>query len=194
MKRIQLLSLLLITCLSVLAQSNDEPAFTNTHRSTTIFYGVSALFGGGAYTKDGSGGKSFTAGPLSFSFNKALNDYLSFNWGPSFMYYRFKPSTPTGTEGTDAAQHIFGGLTFGLNYHVTATSKIDPYIGGSLGVGYYHQLGESTTYNLDGSIPLLYGIKAGVNAYTKANRAWTIELGYDYLSYLKVGYTFVKSK
>lgn len=196
MKKIQLLCLLLLTAFSLSAQDDksDEPAFTGSHRSTTLGYGVSALLGLGGYSKDGGDGKSFTAGPISLSFNKALTESVSFHWGPSLMYYRFKYDYQ---DVKGEVSHAFSGLNFGLNYHLAATGKIDPYAGVSAGVGYYYGLeggDDPHGYSLDGSIPLLYGAKLGVNLYDKSDNAWTIELGYDYLSYLKVGYTFVRSK
>jgi hypothetical protein len=197
MKKIKLLTLLLFTSISLLAQdkNEDEPSFTSSHRSTTLFYGVSSLFGLGSYAKDGGGiGKGFTAGPVSLSFNKALTEQVSFHWGPSVMYYTYKYPKPAEGEGT--VSHLFGGISLGVNYHFATTGKVDPYAGVSAGAGYFHLLEEGDTngYGLDGSIPLLYGLKVGANVYNKSNRAWTFELGLDYLSYLKVGYTFVRSK
>ena len=196
MKKIQLLSLLLISVLSLAAQ-NGDPAFSDTHRSTTLSYGVSALAGLGAYSKDGGEAKSFTAGPISITGNKALSSSFSFHWGPSFMYYRYNYShQPDGAAEEGTINLLFGGFTLGANYHIVATEKLDPYVGVSGGVGYFYDLNgtKDNSYSLGGSIPLLYGLKVGVNAYGKSNNAWTFELGYDYLSYLKVGYTFVKSK
>jgi hypothetical protein len=196
MKKIQLLSLLLISVLSAAAQSGD-PAFSNTHRSTTLSYGVSALAGLGAYSKDGGAAKGITFGPISITGNKALSSSFSFHWGPSLMYYRYKYSYQAdGATDEGTINLLFGGFTLGANYHIVATEKLDPYVGVSGGVGYFYDLNgtKDNSYSLGGSIPLLYGLKVGVNAYGKSNNAWTFELGYDYLSYLKVGYTFVKSK
>lgn len=200
MKKVQLLILALTVSFSLAAQGNDEPSFTGNHRSTTLSYGVSSLLNLGGYSKDGGNGKSFTAGPLGLSFNKALTEDLSFHWGPSLMYYRYKYSyTYDGRTDEGTLSHIFGGLTFGVNYHFASTGKFDPYAGVSAGAGYYYGIDSDNStvnkdYSLDGSIPLLYGAKLGVNIYNASNRAWTVELGYDYLSYLKVGYSFVRSK
>jgi hypothetical protein len=197
MKKFQLLMLVLCASLSVMAQGGD-PAFSSTHRSTTIFYGISNLFRGGAYAKDVGKGSSFTAGPVSFIGNKGISNSLSFHWGPSFMYYQYKYSySYDGTTDAGKVNLVFGGLNFGVAYHVTATDKLDPYLGVSAGAGYYYDLNgnnDDNSYSLGGSVPLLYGVKVGVNAYDKRENAWTFELGYDYLSYLKVGYTFVRSK
>ena len=196
MKKIQLLALLLFCAFSLAAQ-DGEPAFSNTHRSTTLSYGVSALAGLGAYSKDGGDAKGFTFGPISITGNKALSSSFSLHWGPSFMYYRYKYDYQyDGTTDKGSVDLLFGGFSLGANYHIVATEKLDPYVGVSGGAGYFYDLNgdKDNSYSLGGSIPLLYGIKVGVNAYGKSNNAWTFELGYDYLSYLKVGYTFVKSK
>lgn len=193
MKKIQLLCLLLLTAFSLAAQKdkNDEPSFTSTHRSTTLGFGVSGLLGMGGFSKDGD--EENFALPVSLLFNKALTESVSFHWGPAVMYSRYRYAYGD-VKGTSS--QVLGGLNFGLNYHLGTTGKIDPYAGISAGVGYYHGLGSGTDKenSLDGSMPLLYGAKFGVNLYDKTDNAWTIELGYDYLSYLKVGYTFVKSK
>jgi hypothetical protein len=197
MRKVPLLVLFFMASLTLAAQGNDEPAFTGSHRSTTLSYGVSSLLNLGGYTKDGGNGKSFTAGPLSLSMNKALTEDISFHWGPSVMYYRYKYSYQyDGNTDAGTVSLLFGGLSMGLNYHFANTGKFDPYAGVSVGAGYYYDINgdDKNAYSLGGSVPLLYGAKFGVNMYTQSTRAWTFELGYDYLSYFKVGYTFVKSK
>lgn len=197
MKKVQLLILLLTASFCLWAQDHDEPSFTGSHRSTTLGYGVSSLLNLGGYSKDGGNGKSLTAGPLSLAFHKALTENISFNWGPSIMYYRYKYSYAfDGGADEGSVSLLFGGLTMGVNYHFDNTGRFDPYAGISAGAGYYYDINgdEKNSYSLGGSVPLLYGAKLGVNIYTQSNRAWTVELGYDYLSYLKLGYTFVKNK
>lgn len=197
MHKIQLLTLLLTLSLFAAAQDKDEPSFTSSHRSTTISYGLSALLGYGAYSKDAGASKSVTAGPVSLSFNKALTEDISFHWGPSIMYYRYNYSYEySGGADKGSVDLLFGGLTLGVAYHVPSKGKFDPYAGISAGAGYYYDLKgkDESGYSLGGSVPLLYGANLGLNIYGASGNAWTVELGYDYLSYLKVGYTFARSK
>lgn len=85
----------------------------------------------------------------------------------------------------------------GINYHFATSKKIDPYVGIASGVGYFINFGEggfSDEGTLSGTMPLFYGFKLGMNVLNKKQNAWSFELGYDYLSYLKIGYTFIKKK
>lgn len=89
--------------------------------------------------------------------------------------------------------------TVGINYHWGTTKKIDPYVGVSGGIGYYVALfggngSGAENLSVKGSVPFIYGTKLGMNILNKNNNAWSLELGYDYLSYLKIGYTFINHK
>jgi len=144
--------------------------------------------------------------PISLLFNKAISSKLSFNYGTSLMIfhqeypYVYGIATASGTsyyiEKTSANLFLVAA-TAGLNYHFATTDKIDPYLGLSMGIGHYLGL-QNIYYSGEGLLldknPLLYGAKFGINVLNKRKNAWTFELGYDYLSYLKVGYTVITRK
>ena len=195
-------------------KKDNTLSFTEKHKSTSLFYGLSALLGLGSFSaKDESGSagfKSFAIGPVSLIANKGLSDKFSLHYGPSLMYYIQEVSFSSGyydsrgifrttTERSTFNLLLLAG-TVGINYHFGTTKKIDPYVGISGGVGYYVGLfggnGSNSGENLSvkGSVPFIYGTKVGMNILNKNNNAWSLELGYDYLSYLKIGYTFINHK
>jgi hypothetical protein len=174
-------------------------AFTGKHRSVSLTYGISGILGlGGAFQSSGGGGisfREFIVGPLNIHFNKAISDQISLRFGPSFLYYHNEiSSTYNYNYGTDL---FFGGLTLGGYYHFETTQKIDPYVGASVGAGYFFLLSGDNNYDLtlSGTFPIVYGGNVGINLYgNKKHGAWNFELGYDYLAYLKVGYTFTRRR
>lgn len=177
-------------------------SFSKSHKSTSILYGLSAILGYGAFS-DGDGSldfNSYAIGPVSVIFNKALSDKISVSYGPSVMYYRQGFSYSGGYNNTTnkgSTNLILAAVTVGFNYHFATTYKIDPYVGLGAGVGYYTAFGSSDYGgygSLKGTIPVLYGARIGISTLNKKKNAWTFELGYDYLSHLKVGYTFIKKK
>jgi hypothetical protein len=172
-------------------------AFTSKHSSVSLTYGISGLIGlGGAFQSgDGLRFRGYLLGPLNIHFNKAITDEISLRFGPSLMYYHQEFSVSNlYNANTDL---FFGGITLGGYYHFETTNKIDPYIGVSVGAGYFFLLGGGGdyTYSLNGTFPIIYGGNLGINLYGKKKRgAWNFEVGYDYLSYLKVGYTFARRR
>lgn len=178
--------------------SQPNLAFTSKHSSVSLTYGISGLIGlGGAFQSGGDGlsFREYLLGPLNIHFNKAITDEISLRFGPSLMYYHEEfRITNFSSNQTDL---FFGGLTLGGYYHFETTNKADPYIGISVGAGYFFLLGGDDDYNysLNGTFPIVYGGNLGINLYGKKKRgAWNFEVGYDYLSYLKVGYTFARRR
>lgn len=193
---------------TVESKEKIDLAFTEKHKSTSLFYGVSALFGlGGFSTGDASFDfNSYAVGPISLIFNRALSNKFSINFGPSAMYYRqsysyteryWSGNTWRTRTVPSSSNLILAAASVGANYHFATTKKIDPYAGISAGLGYYYLFGggeSSGTGSLNGTIPVIYGLKFGINILNKKQNAWAFEFGYDYLSYLKFGYTFIKTK
>ena len=165
-------------------QNEDKSllSFTDKHRSTSIAYGLSALFGG--ITSYGSGQSSMAIGPLLFSFDKALSDKFSLSFRPAVMYYQYKQ---TGFYSSTSASLFFGGLQLRVDYHFATSKKLDPYFGIGGGVGYF--FGGNDLSGIKGSYPI-YGGGFGLKSYGKGKNAFLIELGFDSYSYLKVGYVF----
>ena len=162
-------------------------AFTDKHRSTTIAYGISALFGG-ITSFDGSE-SSMVIGPLMFSFDWALSDKFSIAFRPAGMYYTTK-STNYG-YGSSKSSLFFGGLQARVDFHFATSQKLDPYFGLGGGAGYF--FGGDDLSGLKGTYPI-YGGGFGIKYYGKSKNALLVELGYDSYSYLKIGYTFARHK
>lgn len=72
-------------------------AFTENHKSTSLFYGASFL-GGGFTSGSGSGSsyKHFAVGPIILLFNKGLSNKFSIHYGPSVMYIRETAKASSG--------------------------------------------------------------------------------------------------
>jgi hypothetical protein len=180
-------------------QVTEAKSFTNQHSSISVVYGVSTLLRVAPFIKSNEGidnSGSFAVGPLSVLYNKGLSNHISLQFGPSVMFYRDKYRYETSGPAPDQANLILLGLTAGFNYHFATTAVVDPYVGGGVGVGYYTSSGgaDQASLRLKGEVPILYSAHVGMNVYNRKNNAWTFEVGYDYLSYAKVGYTFVKHK
>jgi hypothetical protein len=191
-------------------KKNNQLAFTENHKSTSLFYGVSALFGLSAFSSgvDGSSAsiKSYAIGPVSLIGNRAVSNKISLHYGPAIMYYTLRTQQTynywNGSYNSSylseaSLNFIFIAATAGANYHFATTTKVDPYVGVSGGVGYFFSFGDgdwSDVGSARGNVPLVYGLKLGLNVMNKSQNAWTFEFGYDYLSYLKIGYTFVNKK
>ena len=181
------------------AQTAKNICFTDNHKSFIVLLGLSTLFNVAPFIQsvpgvDRSG--SFAVGPVSILFNQGLSKNVSLYVGPTAMFYRDKYVYKDNSVIPGAANMILVGILGGLNYHFATTTKIDPYVGGGAGVGYFTSSSgaDNASLRLKGETKVLYNAKLGLNAYTKKNNAWTFEAGYDYLSYVKVGYTFVKHK
>jgi hypothetical protein len=157
-------------------------AFTSNHRSTTIAYGVSAIFGG--ITNYGDGESDMVIGPLLFSFDKALSDKFSIAFRPAAMYYQ-------SNSNYFSSSLLFGGLQVRVDYHFATTEKLDPYFGLGGGLGYF--FGGKDLYGIGGTYPI-YGGGFGIKSYGKGRNALLVELGYDSYSYLKIGYVLGKHK
>jgi hypothetical protein len=167
-------------------------AFTSKHRSVTIAYGLSALFGG--ITGYGVGEKEMAIGPLLVSFDKALSDKFSIAFRPAAMFYQFSYTDYnyfTRRWSTQTSDVFFGGLQVRIDYHFATSKKLDPYVGFGGGVGYF--FGRDDFSALKGTYPL-YGGNFGIRSYGKGKNAFLVELGYDSYSYLKIGYVFGKHK
>lgn len=168
-------------------KDNSSLAFTGKHRSTTIAYGVSALFGG-ITSFDGSE-SSMVIGPLLVSFDKALSDKFSIAFRPPAMYYSYKYTyyDGSGRLRTSTSDLFFGGLQVRVDFHFATSQKLDPYFGLGGGVGYF--FGGNDLSGLKGTYPI-YGGGFGIKSYGKGKNAFLVELGYDSYSYLKIGYVF----
>lgn len=172
--------------------------FTEKHRSTSIIYGVSALFGG--ITSFGNSGGSYFIGPVVFSFDMGLSNNISLAIRPALMYYNYKyndyntyynngnfyTSNVTRNSGL-----FFGATQLRLDFHFATTEKLDPYFGLGGGIGYFFGSNDLSGFN---AVAPMYGGGFGVKAYGKKNNATLIELGFDSYSYLKVGYTIGNRK
>lgn len=172
--------------------------FSEKHRSTSIIYGVSALFGG--ITSFDNAGGSFFVGPLIFSFDMGLSKNISLAIRPAIMYYNYKYTDVYGyfsngnyyqSYNTNNSGLFFGATQARLDFHFATTDKIDPYFGIGGGVGYFFGSNKLSGFN---AIAPMYGGGFGVKAYGKKNNATLIELGFDSYSYLKVGYTIGNKK
>ena len=162
-------------------------AFTENHKSTTIGYGLSALFGG--ITNFGVTGKTFAIGPVMMSFDKALSKNFSLGFRPAVMLFNYQ--YPSVYGNTTKSTLFFGGMQVRCDYHFGTTSKIDPYFGLAAGIGYF--VGDKDFGGISGVNPL-YGGGFGIKLYGNSMGALLLELGFDSYSYLKVGYTFAKKK
>ncbi len=181
---------------------NKKLLFTEAHRSTTLSFGLSALAGLSASSvtdEDISATESSFAIPVFFRLNKALSKKFSLNYGLTTQYYSWSEKIRYGGSNyNNSASVILAGVSVGVDYHFLTTNKVDPYYGLKVGAGYYLGISGGSAYgsnvNISGSIPVIYGANFGINIMNKKNNAWNIELGFDYLSYLKVGYSFIKTK
>ena len=164
-------------------------AFTEKHRSFSIIYGISALFGG--ITNFGNVEKSMVYGPVLFSFDRALSKKFDINYRPAIMYYNYSYLYNNGNYYSGNSGAFFGGMQVRVNYHFAVNSKIDPYFGVSGGAGYF--FGSGGYSGVKGVYPI-YGGGFGMKAYGKKTNALLLELGFDSYSYLKVGYVFGSRK
>jgi hypothetical protein len=172
-------------------------AYTDKHKSTTIAYGVSALFGGVFSWGNGERDALSVIGPVVLSFDKALSDRISLAFRPALMYYGFSSRYISSYDrygnpqySTANFNYFFGGLQVGIDYHFATSTKVDPYVGIRAGAGYF--LGDNFL-EVQG-INALYGTCLGIRSYGKKKNALLVEIGYDSYSYLKVGYVFGKRK
>jgi hypothetical protein len=173
--------------------------FTADHKSITATYGVSTLFNVAPFIKTDAGidnSGSFAVGPVSVLFNRALSKDISIQFGPTVMYYLDKYKYEQSPIIPGQVNLFLVGITTGFNYHFATTSVIDPYVGAAGGISYFTSDGgaDQASLRLKGSVPVLYSGKVGMNVYNRKGNAWTFEVGYDYLSYVKMGYTFVLQK
>lgn len=168
-------------------KDNSSLAYTRNHRSTSIVYGLSALFGG--ITSYGDGGSEMVIGPLLFSFDKALSDKFSIAFRPAAMYYKSNYSGYGGDYGGSSI--FFGGLQVRVDYHFATSKKIDPYFGLGGGAGYF--FGGNDLSGIKGAYPI-YGGGFGIKSYGNGKNAFLVELGYDSYSYLKIGYVLGSHK
>lgn len=163
-------------------------AFTDKHRSTTIVYGLSALFGG--ITSYGSGVSALVLGPVMLSFDKALSNKFSLAFRPAVMYYGYKINSGYSGYSSNGSL-LFGGLQVRIDYHFATSEKLDPYFGLGGGVGYFFGGGDEN--GIRGAYPI-YGGGFGIKSYGKNKNAFLVELGYDSYSYLKIGYVIGRHK
>ena len=124
-------------------------AFTGKHRSTTIAYGISALFGG--ITSFDGNESSMVIGPLMVSFDKALSDKFSIAFRPAAMYYTTKYRNYYGSSESSL---FFGGLQVRVDFHFATSQKLDPYFGLGGGAGYF--FGSNDLSGLKGTYPDLW--------------------------------------
>ena len=171
-------------------QEEEEGAlcFSEKHRSTSIIYGLSALFGG--ITSFENDGGSFFVGPLIFSFDMGLSKNISLAIRPAVMYYEYNGIDYFGSYNRSSGL-FFGATQARLDFHFATTDKIDPYFGIGGGIGYF--FGADNLSGLNAVTPL-YGGGFGIKAYGKKKNAMLIELGFDSYSYLKLGYTIGNRK
>jgi len=172
-------------------QVDEDLCFTENHKSTSIIYGVSSLFGGIASFDVGN--DNFFIGPIVFSFDKGLSKNISLAIRPAIMYYQYNYDYQYYSGGYTRTSYNESDLFFGaaqvrLDYHFATTSKIDPYFGIGGGLGYF--FGSNGVFSSIDQFQPLYGGGFGIKAYGKKKNALLIELGYDSYSYLKLGYTF----
>lgn len=172
-------------------------AFTENHRSISLTYGLSTLFNVAPFIKSNTGidnSGSFAVGPVSALYNAALTKHISIQFGTSVLFYRDKYYYENAAVKTGKSDLLLLGINTGFNYHFATTRVLDPYIGVAGGVGYFTSSrgADQASLRLKGEVPVLYSAKVGINVSNKRKDAWAFELGYDYLSYFKVGYTFVK--
>lgn len=206
MRRMNLLVSLLCVSVSLFSQQTDSSrtanhglSFSARHRSISITYGVTTIFGKAPYNTGSTSHNtegSFAVGPITVSLNKGLNKNLSVTLAAVAMYHRDRYRYPELPNGDGASNLLLGGGTVGFDYHFVNTGNIDPFVGGAGGVGYFWGRGGADQLGLryKGKTAVLYTARAGMHIYNKSNNAWTIEAGYDYLSYVKIGYTLVKRR
>ena len=172
-------------------QDTDEDVdlcFSEKHRSTSIIYGLSALFGG--ITSFSNNNDNFFIGPIIFSFDIGLSKNLSIAIRPALMYYKYA-SNYNYYYGSKNSGLFFGATQARLDFHFATTKKIDPYFGIGGGIGYFFGTDKEIGIN---QIQPLYGGGFGMKAYGKKTNALLLELGFDSYSYLKVGYVFGNRK
>jgi len=168
-------------------EDNALLAFTEKHRSTSIGYGVSGLFGG-ITSFDGTQ-SSMVIGPIMLSFDQALSEKFSIAFRPAAMYYKSK--TYYNGYGRSKSNLFFGGIQARVDFHFATSQKLDPYFGLGGGAGYF--FAGSDGANLMGFHPI-YGGGFGIKYYGNSKNALLIELGYDSYSFFKVGYTLGRIK
>jgi hypothetical protein len=204
-----ILAVFISSCLHAQDSTNAEKranrapsnlSFTSRHRSISVTYAVSSFFDAAPFNTGSSALStkgSFTIGPIAVQYNQALSDHINISIGPVLMLHRDTYTYENqGPHNNGASDLILGGGTVGFNYHFLTTCNVDPYIGVSGGVGRFWGRGgaDQLGLRLKGSTVALYGAAVGVSFYNKRNNAFIIEAGYDYLSYVKVGYSFARRK
>jgi hypothetical protein len=180
------------------AVNHTGKSFTSEHQSLSVTYGLSTLLNVAPFitTTTHSSEGSYAIGPLRIAANSGLSDNISIMYGLTAMYFRDEYFYSTDFIQNGHSHIMVGGVNVGFNYHFPTNTSVDPYLGAASGVSYFwgrdgaDQLGR----RWKGTTHVLYGAVAGLNIYNEHNNAWTIEAGYDYLSYLKIGYTFGRRK